>query len=114
MPPIPGLKEIDYITNRRDFLTQVASRKHEIVLGAGPIGIEMAQAFSRLGTSVMVVDRAGQILGKEDPDMADVAVQAVMAGEGVAFYLGPPSSMHLQAGDKKSVALSLERWGLSG
>ncbi len=41
-----------------------------ICIGGGPIAIEMAQAFSRLGTSVTVVEYGKQILGKEDPDMA--------------------------------------------
>ena len=49
-----------------------------LILGAGPIGIEMAQAFNRLGTIVTVIDRADQILPKEDRDMAD----AVQAGPG--------------------------------
>ncbi len=57
-----------------------------IILGAGPIGIEMAQAFNRLGTNVTVIDRSPQILGKEDKDMAD-AVMSVMMKEGVNFIL---------------------------
>ncbi|MCB2147460.1 MAG: FAD-dependent oxidoreductase [Deltaproteobacteria bacterium] len=105
VPPIPGLKAIDYITNREIFsLDRLPGSM--IVLGAGPIGIEMAQAFNRLGTSVTVVDRAGQILTKEDPDMAD-AVQAVMESEGVKFYLGAGVERASAAGRKKSVALKL-------
>jgi pyruvate/2-oxoglutarate dehydrogenase complex dihydrolipoamide dehydrogenase (E3) component len=57
-----------------------------IVLGAGPIATEMAQAFCRLGTKVTVIQRSGQILSKEDKDMAD-EVMAVLASEGVTFYL---------------------------
>jgi len=57
-----------------------------IILGAGPIGIEMAQAFNRFGTKVFVIDRAPQILGKEDRDMADGVMQ-VLAAEGVEFIL---------------------------
>ena len=105
VPPIPGLKGIDYITNREIFsLDRLPGSM--IVLGAGPIGIEMAQAFNRLGTSVTVVDRAGQILTKEDPDMAD-AVQAVMESEGVKFYLGAGVEHASEAGQKKSVSLKL-------
>ena len=105
IPPIPGLGEIDYITNREIFSLERLPGSL-IVLGAGPIGIEMAQAFNRLGSAVTVVDRAGQILGKEDPDMAD-AVQSVMEFEGVKFYLGAAVESASAAGDRKSVTLRL-------
>ncbi|MBC2712170.1 MAG: FAD-dependent oxidoreductase [Desulfosarcina sp.] len=105
VPPIPGLKEIDYITNREIFsLEQLPGTM--IVLGAGPIGIEMAQAFNRLGTAVTVVDRADQILGKEDKDMAD-AVRAVLASEGVAFHMGAAVEKVSAAGEKKTVSVKL-------
>ncbi len=105
VPPIPGLKEIGYITNREIFsLDRLPGSM--IVLGAGPIGIEMAQSFNRLGTSVTVVDRAGKILTKEDPDMAD-ALQAIMESEGVTFNLGAAVEHASAAGEKKSVTLRL-------
>ena len=105
VPPIPGLKEIGYITNREIFsLDRLPGSM--IVLGAGPIGIEIAQAFNRLGSSVTVVDMAGQILTKEDADMAD-AVQAVMEAEGVKFYLGAAVERASATGEKKSVTLRL-------
>ncbi len=106
IPPIPGLKEIDYITNREIFSLEKLPGTM-IVLGAGPIGIEMAQAFNRLGTAVTVVDRAGQILGKEDKDMADT-VQTVMASEGVVFQLGAAIEKVSGAGEKKIVTVKLE------
>ncbi|BBO76372.1 mercuric reductase [Desulfosarcina widdelii] len=105
MPPIPGLDVIETITNREIFsLRQLPGSM--IVLGGGPIGIEMAQAFNRLGTSVSIVDQADQILGKEDTDMA-AAVQAVMESEGVRFYLGATVKHANQAGEKKRIALAL-------
>lgn len=106
VPPIPGLREIDYITNREIFSLKTLPGSM-IVLGGGPIGIEMAQAFNRLGTAVTVVDRAGHILGKEDPDMAD-AVQAVMASEGVKFCMGAAIQGVSEAGEKKNVTLTME------
>lgn len=57
-----------------------------IVIGAGPIAIEMAQAFSRLGTKVDVVQRSGQILSREDNDLADLAMK-ILQQEGVTFHL---------------------------
>lgn len=105
IPPIPGLKEVDYITNREIFsLDRLPGTM--IVLGAGPIGIEMAQAFGRLGTSVTVVDRTDQILGKEDADMAE-AVRSVMQSEGVAFYLGAAIQGVAVVDGEKQVTLEL-------
>ena len=103
IPPIPGLDAVDYITNREIFSLQQLPGSM-IVLGGGPIGIEMAQAFNRLGTTVSVIDRADQILGKEDPDMA-AAVQAVMASEGVRFCLDAAIENVSEAAGKKTVTL---------
>jgi pyruvate/2-oxoglutarate dehydrogenase complex dihydrolipoamide dehydrogenase (E3) component len=85
VPPIEGLKEAGYITNKEIFYLDHLPRSI-IVLGAGPIAIEMAQAFCRLGSKVAVVQRSNQILSKEDKDMADTVME-VMRSEGVAFYL---------------------------
>ncbi len=84
-PHIEGLDQTPYITNR-DIFSLDRLPESMVVLGAGPIAIEMAQAFCRLGTKVMVVQRSGQILTKEDKDMADEAM-SVLASEGVVFYL---------------------------
>jgi pyruvate/2-oxoglutarate dehydrogenase complex dihydrolipoamide dehydrogenase (E3) component len=84
-PPIKGLDRTPYITNREIFYLDHLP-KSMIILGGGPIGSEMSQAFCRLGTKVAVVDMAPQILAKEDPDLAD-AVQEVLSSEGVEFYL---------------------------
>jgi pyruvate/2-oxoglutarate dehydrogenase complex dihydrolipoamide dehydrogenase (E3) component len=84
-PRVDSISKINYITNREIFSLEKLP-KSMIVLGAGPIAMEMAQAFCRLGTSVQVIQRSGQILSKEDKDMADI-VMAAMAGEGVKFFL---------------------------
>ena len=84
-PPIDGLDRAAHITNK-DIFSLDHLPKSMIILGAGPIGCEMGQAFNRLGTHVQIVDRSNQILGKEDKDMAD-EVQASMQAEGVDFHL---------------------------
>ncbi len=84
-PPIKGLDITPYLTNREIFQFDHLP-KSMIILGGGPIGSEMSQAFCRLGTKVAVVNRGPQILAKEDPDLAD-AVQEVLSSEGVEFYL---------------------------
>ncbi|MBK7595306.1 MAG: mercuric reductase [Gemmatimonadetes bacterium] len=85
-PPIPGLAEAGYLTNETIFsLTELPPRL--LVLGAGPIGCEMAQSFARFGSQVTVLDRAERILHRDDPD-ASAVVQRVMIHDGVAFEMG--------------------------
>lgn len=85
VPKIKGLEQTPFITNRDIFYLDHLP-KSMIVLGAGPISTEMAQAFCRLGARVTVIQRSGQILGKEDRDMADAVMQN-LASEGVQYYL---------------------------
>ena len=102
--PIPGLAETPHITNRELFyLKKLPARM--VVLGAGPIGIEMAQAFNRLGSKVVVVDRADQILSKEDKDMADM-VMGVLVSEGVEFHLGAEIEAVRDGAAGKEVSIS--------
>ncbi|MDO9040799.1 MAG: FAD-dependent oxidoreductase [Desulfocapsaceae bacterium] len=85
-PPRGGaLQNIPFITNKEIFFLDHLPASLA-VLGAGPIAIEMAQAFCRLGSRVTVIQRSGQILTKEDKDLADGVMQ-VMASEGVRFLL---------------------------
>jgi len=85
IPPIEGLSKTPHITNKEIFSLDRLPESM-VILGAGPIAIEMAQAFCRLGTKVSVVQRSGQILSKEDREMAD-EVMGVLAAEGVVFHL---------------------------
>lgn len=85
IPPIAGLDNTPYITNKEIFYLDRLPESM-IILGAGPIATEMAQAFCRLGTRIMVVQRGGQILSKEDVDMAG-EVMHVLSAEGVTFHL---------------------------
>jgi pyruvate/2-oxoglutarate dehydrogenase complex dihydrolipoamide dehydrogenase (E3) component len=86
IPPIKGLDRTPYITNREIFYLDHLPESL-IVLGAGPIGVEMAQAFARFGTAVAVVDMAPQILPKDDSDLTD-EVMGILSAEGVKFYTG--------------------------
>jgi pyruvate/2-oxoglutarate dehydrogenase complex dihydrolipoamide dehydrogenase (E3) component len=85
IPPIEGLEATPFITNKEIWSLDHLP-KSLIVLGAGPIATEMAQAFCRLGSKVTVVQRSNQILSKEDKDMADTVME-VMGSEGVTFHL---------------------------
>lgn len=84
-PPIKGLDKTPYLTNRDIFYLDKLPASM-IVLGGGPVAVEMAQAFCRLGTKVTVVQRSSQILSKEDRDMADIVKQE-LEKEGVSFQM---------------------------
>ncbi len=85
-PPIPGLEAVPYLTNETIFdLTELPKRL--IVIGAGPIGCELAQAFARFGSTVTVLDQATQVLPREDP-MAAQVLRRLLEREGLGLELG--------------------------
>lgn len=85
VPPIAGLDKARYLTS--ETLFELNRRPdHLIVLGAGPIGTEMAQAFRRLGSEVTVLDIADRILSNDDADLA-LMLQRRLEAEGVRFIL---------------------------
>jgi len=86
LPPIPGLDSVPCLTNETVFSLDEAVPSL-LVIGAGPIGCELAQAFARLGTRVTVVAREPRVLMREDADAAAV-VQASLVRDGVVFELG--------------------------
>lgn len=85
IPALAGLDETPYLSNR-DIFSLRKLPGSLIILGAGPIAIEMAQAFCRLGSKVTVIQRSGQILSNEDQDMATI-IQQALAFEGVDFQM---------------------------
>lgn len=86
VPPIPGLAESGYLTNDTVFNLRTLPARL-IVLGAGPIGCELAQSFARFGSEVTVVDVAERIMPREDADAAAI-VERAMREDGVGFLLG--------------------------
>lgn len=86
VPPIPGLDSVDYHTNETVFsLTECPARL--AVIGSGPIGCELAQAFQRLGSQVTLIGRSPEILPREDADAAQI-VREQMENDGVEFRAG--------------------------
>jgi pyruvate/2-oxoglutarate dehydrogenase complex dihydrolipoamide dehydrogenase (E3) component len=80
VPPVPGLAEAGYLTNENVF--ELTDRpEHLIVIGGGPIGIELAQSFRRLGSRVTVIEKFG-ILAKDEPEAVDV-VRVALKRDGV-------------------------------
>ncbi len=84
--PIPGLAEAGYLTNETVFsLTELPKRL--AIIGAGPIGCEMAQAFARFGSQVTLLEVMPQILIREDKDAAAL-IQSALIRDGVSLVLG--------------------------
>ena len=84
VPDIPGLEESGYLTNEE--LYRLDERPdHLIVLGGGYIALENAQAFSRLGNEVTILQRSGQILSREDEDVAE-ALTGYLREEGLTVH----------------------------
>lgn len=85
VPALPGIEESGYVTSDTlwsRFASRSASPERLIILGGGPIGCELAQAFNRLGSQVTLIEQAPQLMGKEDADVADF-VTHTLEQEGV-------------------------------
>lgn len=85
VPPIPGLEDVDYFTNETIF-DNTSRPDHLIVIGGGPIGMEMSQAHRRLGARVTTLE-GNVALGKDDPELAGI-VKAHLADEGIDLREG--------------------------
>lgn len=98
-PPVPGLAEAGYLTNETVFnLTQCPPRL--AVIGGGPIGCELAQAFQRLGSQVSVLHRHAHLLDREDMEAAAL-VQNAFVREGIALHLNAKlTRVERNGGDK--------------
>ncbi len=97
LPPIPGLETSPYLTNETIF-DLVTRPDHLIVIGGGPIGLELAQAFRRLGSAVTVLE-AAQPLAREDPECADVVLRQI-AREGIDLRSGT-TVLRVETADSK-------------
>lgn len=84
-PPIPDLDEAGFLTNESVFSLTSCPRRLAVI-GAGPIGCELAQAFQRLGAQVQLLEMAPQVLIREDPDAAAI-VQGALVRDGVKLVL---------------------------
>jgi pyruvate/2-oxoglutarate dehydrogenase complex dihydrolipoamide dehydrogenase (E3) component len=86
LPPIAGLDEVPWLDHAR-ILELERLPEHLVVVGAGSVGIELAQVFARFGAQVTVVEAAERVLAGEDDDVAE-GVQELLEAEGVRFRLG--------------------------
>ena len=86
VPGIPGLSEAGYLTSESVFDLTALPRRLAVV-GGGPIGCELAQAFVRFGSRVVVVEREERLLPSEDPDVGE-AIRSALSADGVELALG--------------------------
>jgi pyruvate/2-oxoglutarate dehydrogenase complex dihydrolipoamide dehydrogenase (E3) component len=109
IPPVPGLDTVGYLTNER-IMGLATVPDHLVVMGAGYIGLEFAQMFRRFGSRVTVIQAAGQIVPREDPEVA-AELQKALEAEGVQFLLGTEVTRAENRGS--SIELSLQGNGAS-
>ncbi len=108
VPPIPGLDSTPYLTNETVFgLTERPD--HLIIVGGGPIGCELGQAFCMLGARVSVVEMAS-ILPRDDPELADI-LRTRLRADGIVLYEGAAVTSVARSGD--GVAVTIGRDGKS-
>jgi pyruvate/2-oxoglutarate dehydrogenase complex dihydrolipoamide dehydrogenase (E3) component len=86
IPPLAGIETVPYLTNENVFLLESLPARL-LVLGAGPVGLELAQAFARLGSRVTLVEQGDTLLPREDAELAALLAESV-AAEGVELLLG--------------------------
>jgi pyruvate/2-oxoglutarate dehydrogenase complex dihydrolipoamide dehydrogenase (E3) component len=101
-PSIPGLAEAGFLTNESVFsLTSLPRRL--AVIGAGPIGCELAQAFRRFGSEVTILSVDARVLPREDPDAA-LVLQAQLSREGITLVLGAKISGVSRGAEGRTIA----------
>lgn len=106
IPPIEGLKEIEVLTNETIFELEEVPRRL-LVIGAGPIGLELSQALARFGSEVIVVDQAKEIFTKEDSKIVPFVKKSLE--EELTFRLGAGvTNISLTESGRKKVTLSID------
>jgi dihydrolipoamide dehydrogenase len=98
IPPIPGLRELDGVWTNREATGMKAVPRRMLVLGGGPVGVEMAQAVRRLGGEVALVEGADHLLGREPAALGE-AVAEVLRRDGIELHLGVHAGAARGSGD---------------
>ena len=98
MPPIPGLDGLDGVWTNRDATGMTEVPRHLLVLGGGPVGVEMAQATARFGASVTLVEGMDHVLPREPAPLGEALAKALEA-DGVQFRFGQHASGARKDGD---------------
>ena len=86
VPPVPGLRELEGVWTSREATSMKAIPRRLLIMGGGPVGVEMAQAVRRLGGEVAVIDRAEHVLAREPAPLGE-ALGEVLRREGIELLL---------------------------
>ena len=105
IPPIPGLRELDGVWTSREATSMKAVPRHLVIIGGGPVGVEMAQVVRRLGGQVTLVDVGPHLLGREPAALGDALGEALRR-EGIELVLGADISEARRDGDDYFLVLS--------
>ena len=116
IPPIPGLDQVGYLTY--ETIWDLATLpEHLLVVGGGPIGCELAQAFRRLGSRVSLVEATPRILLQDEPEVSSLILDE-LANEGVEFHLDAPvekvEKIEKNVQDSSGIQLTTSQGPLSG
>lgn len=106
LPDIPGLNKVPYYTNKNIFSIKKLPKKL-IVLGAGPIGLELGQGFHHLGSAVEIIDMTDQLFIKDDPEVASL-MESLFKSEGISLNLSAKIKEIKKTGGKISVLIENE------
>jgi pyruvate/2-oxoglutarate dehydrogenase complex dihydrolipoamide dehydrogenase (E3) component len=99
VPPVPGLRELDGLWTNREVTGMKEVPRRLLVLGGGPVGVEMAQAVRRLGGEVALVDGAAHLLAREPAPLGE-ALGEVLRREGIELLLGVHATAARRDGDE--------------
>jgi dihydrolipoamide dehydrogenase len=98
VPPVPGLRELEGVWSNREVTSMKAVPRRLLILGGGPVGVEMAQAVHRLGGEAVIVDMADHLLGREPAPLGE-ALGDVLRGEGIELVLSANATAARREGD---------------
>jgi dihydrolipoamide dehydrogenase len=108
VPPVPGLRELDGVWSNREVTAMKAIPRRLLILGGGPVGVEMGQAVRRLGGETVVIDMADHLLAREPAPLGE-ALGEVLRGEGVKLVLSANASAARRDGEEYVLELDDER-----
>jgi pyruvate/2-oxoglutarate dehydrogenase complex dihydrolipoamide dehydrogenase (E3) component len=104
VPPVPGLRELEGVWTSREATSMKAVPRRLLIMGGGPVGVEMAQVVRRLGGEVVVIDRSDHVLAREPAPLGE-AVGEALAREGIEFALSVGVTAARREGEEYVVAL---------
>jgi dihydrolipoamide dehydrogenase len=99
VPPVPGLRELDGVWSNREVTAMTAVPRRLLILGGGPVGVEMGQAVRRLGGEAVVIDMADHLLAREPAPLGE-ALGEVLRDEGIELVLSANASAARREGEE--------------